>query len=174
MHLLCFPQHTFNHPDVVTDCGQKTLTDVVSATEVTSRWTCRPSRAATRDSCKSRWWQCVSSLEIQEGLQTVGLQFPIFQQLSPFLRFTLVRIRGQQHVVEKSCRGQKWISWRGKHLLDHRSVPAAYKSNSEVLFILLLKYLLTDNKGWIYAAVKTSVPEWYWEATEDHFMDWVQ
>lgn len=85
-----------------------------------------------------------------------------------------MRIRGQQHVVEKSGRGQKLISWRGKRLPDHRSVAEAYKSNSEALFILLLKYLLTDNKGWIYAAIKTSVPEWYWEATEDHFMDWVQ
>lgn len=82
-----------------------------------------------------------------------------------------MRIRGQQRVVEKSGWGQKWISWTGKRFLDHRSVAEVYKSNSEVLFILLLKYLLTDNKGWIYAAIKTSVPEWYWEATEEHFMD---
>lgn len=49
-----------------------------------------------------------------------------------------------------------------------------HKSNVKVLFICLLNYLLTDNKGGIYVAIKTSVPEWYWASTEDHFMDWVQ
>lgn len=71
-----------------------------------------------------------------------------------------MRIRGQQHVVEKPSRRQKLISWKGKRLPDHRSAVEVYKLNLEVLFILLLKYLLTDNKGWIYAAIKTSVPEW--------------
>lgn len=50
----------------------------------------------------------------------------------------------------------------------------AHKSNVKVLFIRLLNYLLTDNKGGIYVAIKTSVSEWSGAATEGHFMDWMQ
>lgn len=51
----------------------------------------------------SHSWRFVSSLKVLEGFQAVVKpSFSPFQLLSPFLRFTLMRIRGQQHVVEKS------------------------------------------------------------------------
>lgn len=73
--------------------------------------------------------------------------FTPFHLLRPFQRFALIRIGGQQRVVEKSDTRQKLIPCTGKRLPERRSVAEVYKSNLQVLFILLLKYLLTDNKG---------------------------
>lgn len=96
----CFShQHTFTHPDVVTDGGQKTFTEVVSASGVTSGWTCRPSRAATQDSCKSSWWQCVSSLEVQEGLQAVVK--PSFFSISA--AFTFSKVYANENQRSTTC-----------------------------------------------------------------------
>lgn len=41
----------------------------------------------------------------------------------------------------------------------------------KALFMCLLNYLPTDNKGGIYMAIKTSVSEWSDAATKGHFMD---
>lgn len=79
--------------------GQKTLTEVVSACGVTSGWTCRPSRAATQDSCKSRWWQYVSSLKVQEGLQAVVK--PSFFSISA--AFTFSKVYANENQRSTTC-----------------------------------------------------------------------
>lgn len=54
-------------------------------------------------------------------------------------------------------------------LLSTYPAIAAVESHinqTKVIFIRLLNYLLTDNKGGIYVAIKTSVSEWSGAATE--------